>query len=254
MHAYENTSCASNDDQWLSSSRLVANQERCLLIKHSDGWQNDRCESWLRKHGGKVETVICHDGTNLPDPSHYSRVILYGGQACISDADYKSSLQLEMHFIESVIKNNIPCFGICLGAQLIAHVLGASVKRLPCGTTEFGYSRITPTDEGKSFMPQPCNMLQWHCEGFDLPGGCVKLASNDVFPNQAFRYNQHTYGVQFHPEVTGDVLAVWHRRKSSATHVGSHELDLKRQLRDCKRYAHENERWLNHFMDNWISS
>lgn len=252
MHANPKTGCANNNDQWLSSNTLAVDQERCLLIKHSDGWQNDRCESWLRKHGGRVETIICHDGTNLPDPANYSRVILYGGQACISDAGYKSCLQLEMHFIESAIKNNIPCFGICLGAQLIAHVLGASVKRLPCGTTEFGYSRITPTVEGKSFMPQPCTMLQWHCEGFDLPNGSVKLASSDVFPNQAFRYGQQTYGVQFHPEVTREVLAVWHRRTPSTAHVNA--LDLKRQQRDCEKYARENEQWLNHFMGHWVNS
>ena len=229
-------------------------QQRCLLLKHSDGWHDDRCKLWLDAHGGNTETIVCNDGTNLPDAGKFSYVVIYGGMFCVNDADYQRCLSLEMKFIESVLKNNIPCFGICLGAQLIAHVLGASVKPLPCGTSEFGYSRITATGIGQSFMPQPCDMLQWHCDGFDLPQHCELLATGDVFANQAFRYNRNTFGVQFHPEVTPSVLSVWHQRASLDTRSNIDELQLHRQQRDCVKHANRNNIWLDHFMSSWVNS
>jgi len=231
-----------HDDRYNICSRLTestdlpANKlqdQKCLLIKHSDGWHNDRCELWLQDHGAIATTVISRDGAQLPDPNNYDRVIVYGGVPCINDAAFKDQLHIEMQLLESALKSNIPCFGICLGAQLIAHVLGAEVKPLPCGTTEFGFSTITPTEAGREFMPQPCNMLQWHCEGFDLPRQCELLATSELFPNQAFRYAENTYGVQFHPEVTT-------------------ELQRYRQRRDCIKYAKENDHWLQRFMQLWV--
>ena len=97
-------------------------------------------------------------------------------------------------------------------------------------------------------------MLQWHIQGFELPDGCIQLASSEVFPNQAFRYDNHTYGVQFHPEVTAEVLAVWHRRLSANDHFPTDELHLRRQQNDCVIYDRENEQWLNHFMHSWVNS
>ncbi len=226
--------------------------QSCLLIKHSDGWQNDRCELWLQNHGAATDTFISHAGVILPDPDKYDRVIVYGGIPCIGDAAFKDTLRVEMQFLERVLKSNTPCFGICLGAQLIAHVLGAQVKPLPCGTSEFGFSTIKPTVAGKEFMPQPCNMLQWHCEGFDLPVACELLATSELFPNQAFRHNDNTYGVQFHPEVTPQVLKVWHTRQALHTNAPVAELQHYRQRRDCKKYSDQNQQWLEHFMQLWV--
>ena len=222
-----------------------------LLLKHSDGWHNDRCELWLQSHGAVTTTVISHDNNTLPDPERFDSVIVYGGIQCINDAAFKDMLRAEAQFLERALNKNIPCFGICLGAQLIAHVLGAEVKPLPCGTVEFGFSTVTPTESGRAFMPQPGNMLQWHCEGFDLPHQCELLATSELFPNQAFRYGDNTYGVQFHPEVTPQVLKIWHDRQLHHARIPVDELQLYRQRRDCFRYSAENELWFGHFMSLW---
>lgn len=235
-----------------SQPTLKLQDQKCLLIKHSDGWHNDRCEQWLQDHDAITHTVISHDGVQLPDPNNYNRVIVYGGVPCINDAAFKDRLHIEMQLLENALKNNIPCFGICLGAQLIAHVLGAEVKPLPCGTTEFGFSLVTPAASGREFMPQPCNMLQWHCEGFDLPQQCELLATSELFPNQAFRYGDNTYGVQFHPEVTSEVLQVWHQRQSHHARMSVANFQHYRQRRDCIKYAAENDLWLANFMQLWV--
>lgn len=225
-----------------------------LLLKHSGGWKNDRCEQWLKSHGFATETIVNADGIQLPDARNYARIIIYGGVPCISDKAYKECLNREMRFIENALDHDIPCFGICLGAQLIAHVLGAAVKPLPCGSTETGFSRITPTHNGLAFMPQPCKMLQWHCEGFDLPTDCTLLATSDKFPNQAFKYCNSTYGVQFHPEVTTEVLKVWHLNHKHNSRLGINVFQRFQQQHDCKKYARENDVWLEHFMQLWLSA
>jgi len=101
-------------------------------------------------------------------------------------------------------------------------------------------------------MPQPCNMLQWHCEGFDLPQQCELLATSELFPNQAFRYGDNTYGVQFHPEVTSEVLQVWHQRQSHHARMSVANFQHYRQRRDCIKYAAENDLWLANFMQLWV--
>ena len=228
--------------------------KHCLLIKHSAGWADDRCESWLRSNGYRVTTHVSNDGNTLPGIEGFSHVIVYGGEPCVKDADHMPSLRMEMRYLETVLSNNMPCLGICLGAQLIAHVLGADIKPLPCGTEEFGCSMITPTEAGNDFMPHPCNMLQWHCEGFGLPDDCTLLATGELFPNQAFRYGKHTFGVQFHPEVTSDVLQLWHQRYLANASSVPVARQCARQLKDCHLYTRQNEQWFNQFMQHWTET
>lgn len=242
--------------QHLKSTSTVSTKENshCLLIKHSDGWNNDRCEQWLRRHGYTTETHISQNGKTLPDPDRFSHIIIYGGEPCINDATYRDCMRREMQFLETVLRTNTPCLGICLGAQLIAHVLGAAVKRLPCETVEFGYSVVTPTQAGHDFMQQPRNMLQWHSEGFDIPDDCQLLATGDLFPNQAFRYGSNIYGVQFHPEVTVDILRHWHSKylHHSACKLISER--CTRQLWNCHRHNAETTLWFSQFMNSWTAA
>ena len=246
-----------NTAQSISSPYTASYSDReslkhCLLVKHSSGWQDDRCERWLHCNGYTTHTHIGLAGQPLPNIKHFSHVVVYGGTACIGDKHHRASLKDEMRFIESVINSNLPCLGICLGAQLIAHVLGAEVKPLDCGTTEFGFSRITPTDAGGDFMHEPCSMLQWHRDGFDLPDSCTLLATGELFPNQAFLYGDRTYGIQFHPEVTVQVLKHWHSRNFDD---GSNdEVARARQLRDCKAYSDCNQRWFEYFLPQWATA
>lgn len=229
----------------------------CLLIKHSDGWNDDRCERWLHQHGNTSETFISLKGKPLPEVEQFSHVVIYGGMACVKDADHIDCLRQELHFIEQVLSHNIPCLGICLGAQLIAHVLGSKVKPLPCGTFEFGFSVVKPTTAGNAFMQHPINMLQWHHEGFDLPSDSILLATGDVFHNQAYRHGDHTYGLQFHPEVTPEILKLWHTRYLQNQNAKTDQLSKHRQcaqqLADFHRYAKTSNQWFDEFMGSWVN-
>jgi GMP synthase (glutamine-hydrolysing) len=122
----------------------------------------------------------------------------------------------EAKLISEAVRSNKHILGVCLGAQMLAHVLGARVY--PGGQKEIGWYDVELTPEG---MQDPhlaalavpdtntAQVFQWHGETFDLPSGAVRLASSELFPNQAFRYSDRVYAFQFHIEVTPRIVHDW---------------------------------------------
>ncbi|MCS7023526.1 MAG: type 1 glutamine amidotransferase [Bryobacteraceae bacterium] len=145
------------------------------------------------------------DPADLP----FEGVVILGGAASAND-DW-APLRWEYRLIEQALARNVPLLGICLGAQMIAKVLGAKVYRAP--QAEIGWFSV-------EFLPPAANdrlfgtlrremFFQWHAETFDLPGGAVHLARSSGCENQAFRFGDRTWGVQFHPEVTPAMISQW---------------------------------------------
>jgi GMP synthase (glutamine-hydrolysing) len=103
--------------------------------------------------------------------------------------------------------------GVCLGAQLIAQALGASVfagEHEEIGVGSIALSSEGLADEvlgaaGQRELP----VMHWHGETFDLPAGAVLLASSERYPNQAFRFGERAYGFQFHVEVDRELAVGW---------------------------------------------
>ncbi|MGZ0188709.1 MAG: glutamine amidotransferase-related protein, partial [Alphaproteobacteria bacterium] len=117
------------------------------------------------------------------------------------------------------ILHPVPFVGVCLGAQILARALGAKVWRHENDHVEIGYHMVHPTKDGRDHFDGPMQVFQWHKDGFDLPDGATLLASGcEDFPNQCFRYKEHCFAVQFHPEVTYDMMCRW-------TVGGAHMLD-----------------------------
>ena len=101
-------------------------------------------------------------------------------------------------------EQGVPVLGICLGAQILARALGATVKG--GGSPEIGWLDVAPTpaadgDPLLGHSEAPTGVFQWHLDAFDLPEGAVHLATSAQYPNQAFRLGE-AWGVQFHPEWT----------------------------------------------------
>jgi GMP synthase-like glutamine amidotransferase len=100
--------------------------------------------------------------------------------------------------------------GICLGAQILAEVLGGRVRRNE--HKEIGWYPVTMTAEGKierlfSSWPDCFVAGQWHGDTFDLPEGFEPLLSSDACANQAFAFEGRVVGLQFHLEWTEESLA-----------------------------------------------
>jgi GMP synthase-like glutamine amidotransferase len=151
-------------------------------------------------------------GDRLPELRDVSALIVLGGAMGAADDDRHPFLSGLKTFIGQVVAAGIPYLGICLGGQLLAAALGG---RVASGRwEELGSQRVTLTDEGRRDrlfrgMSDEFGSFQWHHDSFDLPPGAVLLASSAGCPHQAFRIGESAWGVQFHPEVTEEIICDW---------------------------------------------
>lgn len=147
-----------------------------------------------------------------PSVQKYNGLIILGGHMGVYEAHTYQHIKVEMQVIEEALKKNIPILGICLGAQLLAHVLGADVRKNK--EKEVGWCDINLTDDGlkdpllSHFKPTE-KIFQLHGDTFDIPDSAVHLASSDLCNGQAFRYGEKVYGLQFHLEADQAMIQRW---------------------------------------------
>jgi GMP synthase (glutamine-hydrolysing) len=157
-----------------------------------------------------LENYSYHDlGDPLPRESH-SGLIIMGGP--MSANDDLPGLKEELTLIEKALHEDVPVLGICLGSQLIAKALGAKIFRN--AELEIGWEPVWLTDAGKNdavlgSVESPKTFFHWHGETFDLPRGAEWLAYSKKCRHQAYRYGRKVYGIQFHPEVTAEMIDDW---------------------------------------------
>jgi GMP synthase (glutamine-hydrolysing) len=183
---------------------------RVLLIRHDDSPPDDRVHTYLCLNGFEPVVIRPCDGDTVPElDASWAGSVVFGGPFTVYSEDEFPFLRDEHRWIRQCLDAEVPLLGICQGAQSIAWTLGAEVGPPPSGMHEFGYYEIRPTDEGRAFLPGPLRVAQAHFHTFGIPDGAVRLAESDLYPNQAFRYGERVYGVQFHPEVTIEAFRRW---------------------------------------------
>jgi GMP synthase-like glutamine amidotransferase len=159
------------------------------------------------------QTIRPDLGESLPAPQSATAVIVLGGYMGVHDeGEFPFLVELKT-FIRDGVAADVPFFGICLGGQLLADVLGGEVTAKERG--EKGLCQLTLTAAGQSDplfagVPSVFTAFQWHNDSFALPSGAHLLASSADCPGQAFRYGR-AWGVQFHPEVDLEVVRSWSR-------------------------------------------
>jgi len=167
----------------------------------------------LRDAGFRIRYVNFgrhHDAIPAVGRNH-GLVVLGGPMNCDETARYPH-LGVEIDAIRTAIERGLPVLGICLGAQLIARALGAEVR--PNGEKEIGWYDVSPTPDGAkdplfSHFAGAEKIFQWHGDTFDIPQGAVHLAASAVCANQAFRYGDNVYALQFHLEVDEPLIERW---------------------------------------------
>ena len=182
-----------------------------LILQH--GWSDHEgyVGNILKGYGITYDVTHVAEET-LPDPTTYAAIVAFGGGQHVYESDKYPYFTQEKALICQAVEKDIPFLGICLGSQLLASALGAVVKRHT--TPEIGFFEVPFTREGES-DPLYKGLLgyqkvfHWHKDTFDLPSGAVLLATNEHTKNQAFRYGRRAYGVQYHIEVTPQMLATW---------------------------------------------
>jgi GMP synthase (glutamine-hydrolysing) len=176
-----------------------------LVLRHEASGHLGYFEEVLKDH--KISFVYSDLGDVL-DLGPHDGVIVMGGPQSANDQD----MTAELYFIQQIMDTETPILGICLGAQLIAKALGAHVYRNP--EKEIGWAPVYLTDAGKGDtvfggLPSPSTFFHWHSETFLLPPRAVSLGYSDKCRQQAFRFHDTVYGIQFHPEVTPEMSTDW---------------------------------------------
>lgn len=137
-------------------------------------------------------------------------LIVLGGPISANDVHAYPHLRVLHALLRSRLAAHRPTLGICLGAQLIARALGASVT--PMGAKEIGFAPLSLTDAGltsplRALVGIP--VLHWHGETFSLPLGAQRLAATAACAQQAFALGQHVLALQCHPEVDATRMDTW---------------------------------------------
>lgn len=177
----------------------------CLTHVDFEGPAN--IENWALANGHELITGRSYEN-EFPDQP-YDVLVSMGGPMSANDEKELPWLKKEKEIMESAIAKGKKVIGVCLGAQLAANVLGASVKKNP--ETEIGWFDLSLTTAGQAHpvferLPQVFPVFHWHGEMFDLPAGAIHVMSSPGCANQGFIYNDQVLGFQFHMEGTAESL------------------------------------------------
>jgi GMP synthase (glutamine-hydrolysing) len=221
-----------------------------LMVLHQEQSTPGRIGHHFQTRGIAMDIRRPRFGDPLPATlAMHSGAVIFGGPMSVNDSD--DFVRDEIEWIKVPLVEGKPFLGICLGAQMLARHLGATVGFHPEGKAEVGYYPIRVTPAGHNLMETwPKVVYQWHREGFGLPAGAELLAEGDIFKVQAFRYGAATYGIQFHAEVTHAMMCRWttrgHERLAMPGAKPSNEHFIDRPVYDLAIRT-----WLSDFLDRW---
>ncbi len=229
-----------------------SNRPKILIILHQEHSSPGRVGLELVKRGFALDIRKPRFGDLLPKTmDQHAGAVIFGGPMSANDPD--AFLHKEIDWISIPLAEQKPFLGICLGAQMMVKNLGGKVSGHQEELVEIGYYPLTPTEAGKSLMTWPKKVYQWHREGFGLPCGADLLATSPTYANQAIRVGPAAYGIQFHPELTHQMMVRW-------TTKGAPRMELPgaQQRRDhfAGRFVYDPavKKWLDRFLNLWIGT
>lgn len=166
-------------------------------------------EGWIKSGNHELSATRFYAADPLPQINEIDWLIVMGGPMGAYDDKKYPWLAEEKGFIEASIRTGKKVLGICLGAQLIASVLG--VKVYPHMHKEIGWFPLKLTDEGMQSrifqgFPREFPAFHWHGDTFDFPAEAARLAETAACRNQAFTRGDDVAGLQFHLDVTRESI------------------------------------------------
>ncbi|HEY0736341.1 MAG TPA: type 1 glutamine amidotransferase [Herpetosiphonaceae bacterium] len=160
---------------------------------------------WCQQHGHTLLSTRLYRNEPLPEIAAVDCLVILGGPMNVYEHDRYPWLALEKRLVEQALKAGTPVLGICLGAQLVADVLGARV--FANRYQEIGWFPVELTEAARSSplfscLPEQLPVFHWHGDTFSLPHGALRIAQSEGCPNQGFLYGDQVVALQFHLEVT----------------------------------------------------
>lgn len=226
-----------------------------LLVLHQEHSTPGRLGRLFQERGHPLDLRRPRFGDPLPETlAEHAGAVIFGGPMSANDPD--AFVRAEIDWIGVALREAKPFLGLCLGAQMLAKLLGAEVMPHAEGRAEIGYYPLLPTEAGRAFAERigagwPPYVYHWHREGFGCPAGAATLATGDDFPTQAIRVGERAFGFQFHPEVTHAMMCRWTVRAAARLALPGAQ-DRARQIEG--RFQHDPgvARWLDAFLDDWL--
>jgi len=229
-----------------------------LALRHVRHEHLGTLEAIFRRHGLVFQYIdVLVDAPRTFQPDQLSGLVVLGGPMNVDETDRYPILAAEVGWIRDAVNAGLPVLGICLGSQLLAKALGSPVYPNPI--KEIGWYAIELTQDaltdrlfaGCSSRP---TVFQWHGDTFDLPHGAVHLASSELCPHQAFRYGEQAYALQFHLEVTPELIDEWlvqpgnHRELAGLRYIDADEV-RRRTPQEAPAFATLGEQVLSRFAE-----
>jgi GMP synthase (glutamine-hydrolysing) len=227
---------------------------KILIVVHQAHSTPGRIGCYLGALGASLDIRRPSLGEPLPETlAEHDGVVVFGGpMGANDDCEW---IGREIAWLETPLREDKPLLGICLGAQMLAKTLGARVFNYADRRGEMGYFPVRPDSNADALCatPFPRHVYQWHCDGFELPGGAQLIAEGgDHFPAQAYRYGDKAVALQFHPEVTYHMMCRWTLR-------GEEKLKLpgaqprQNHLDGWYQYDPPVAAWLRTFLPTWLA-
>ena len=185
---------------------------RAVILQHEDPTPPGHVTEWLDEHGAAHEVFRIDLEDRDLDPRGYDLIVSLGSEFAAFDETH-AFVPREYRLMERAVEADVPILGLCFGGQMLARVLGGEVYR--GDESEIGWLPVRTKDP--QLVPEG-PWFQWHFDSFTPPPGAQLLADSDAGP-QAYIVGR-SLGVQFHPEVTPQIMDQWVR-------VYRHELDAE---------------------------
>ena len=183
---------------------------RVLVVQHEDDTPAGLIGEWLASLAAAVDTLRIYTDERAVDPRTYDLVVSLGSEFAAYNTDLPW-LGREQQLLRDAVEADVPVLGVCFGGQLLARALGGEAFR--ASEWEIGWMDVR-SDDPALISEGP--WFQWHFDSFTVPAEATRLADSPAGP-QAFVFGR-SLGLQFHPEVTAEIMDRW-------VAVFRHELD-----------------------------
>lgn len=212
--------------------------------------------TWASERGHELVGARLWAEDPLPDASEVKFLIIMGGPMSATDDRQYEWLSAEKKLVREVIDQGAVVLGICLGAQLIAAALGASVMQNHF--KEIGWYPVTLTPDASNSpifetVPSRFQAFHWHGETFEIPEGATHIAQSAACTNQAFVINDRIVALQFHLEILPENVEALIENCREELTCGQWIQDIEK-LRAGAVHATQHESILNEILDRLSSA